>query len=501
MLRKLYLINIVLLCFSSAYGIEAVESHSVFFLPDPVYAGNLNPYVEAYWQINPRSVRYNTIPEKGIVARIKTDVMITNDTGMVLKEDHYIYQTIGCKTADELGGLNILELKRYLVVAGKIKMVVRLTDMNDTTNVLTLTDSFSIAKNNKQPFFATPELVDTFYESDVRTPFKKHGRQYIPICAPFIDDYKNSVSYYTELYNTDGIEKEDFPLTLTVFISKKQYESPFTKYQKIDTFKTTVDSNYVAGYYDIRNLPSGNYYLNVMLGNKMHRTLAKQSVFFQRENRHKSTEELTTEVAGKVDTGMESVTFLNLSKTFIAKYDVGQLKAILKMLYPVSDVMGQQAIEGFLKKPDEMYMRYFIYNHFVSINKKDPSKAWKDFTEEIKEVNKMYNTSSTPGYETSRGMMYLRYGAPTEIVTVENEAGTLPYEIWQYNQLTEKSGKTVTNAVILFYKSSETSFDFKLLHTTIQGEFHNAGWRQYLYLNSDGGNNLNSRAEQYLGTR
>ena len=92
MLRKLYLINIILLCAVRSYGIEAVESHSVFFLADPVYAGNFNPYVEAYWQVNPKSVRFNTIPEKGIVARIKTDVMITNDAGMVLKEDHYTFQ-------------------------------------------------------------------------------------------------------------------------------------------------------------------------------------------------------------------------------------------------------------------------------------------------------------------------------------------------------------------------------------------------------------------------
>ena len=171
------------------------------------------------------------------------------------------------------------------------------------------------------------------------------------------------------------------------------------------------------------------------------------------------------------------------------------------MMLPVSDAMGAQAIQGFLKKPDEMYMRYFIYNYFQSVNKKDPGKAWKEFAVEIKEVNKLFNTSTTAGYETDRGKMYLRYGAPSEIVTVENESGTLPYEIWQYNTLKEKTGKEVANAMMLFYKKSETTITYTLLHTTIQGEIHNIGWRSFLYVTPEGGNNLNSRAEQYLGQK
>ena len=501
MRRWLYFILPALFVLTSARAIEGVQSHSVFYLSDPVYQGKLNPYMESYWQVNPRTIHFNTTADKNIVARLKTDVLITNDTGKVIKEDHYIYQTRPVANANELGLLNIMELKRYLITEGKMKMVLTLTDLNDTNNHIRFIDTFTVAISPKEPFFAGPELIDTIYESDVRSPFRKHGKQYIPMCIPFVDDYQNSLGYYAEMYYGENIPSDAYPLTRSIFISKKQLEDPYAKYTRIDTIKSfSPDSNYVSGVFNINNLPSGNYYISVMLGDRFHRTLTSKSVFFQRANKHQTKEDLAIMKAA-ADTGMENVTFLNLSKTFVAKFDVGQLKAILKMMLPVSDAMGAQAIQGFLKKPDEMYMRYFIYNYFQSVNKKDPGKAWKEFAVEIKEVNKLFNTSTTAGYETDRGKMYLRYGAPSEIVTVENESGTLPYEIWQYNTLKEKTGKEVANAMMLFYKKSETTITYTLLHTTIQGEIHNIGWRSFLYVTPEGGNNLNSRAEQYLGQK
>ena len=159
--------------------------------------------------------------------------------------------------------------------------------------------------------------------------------------------------------------------------------------------------------------------------------------------------------------------------------------------------MEAQDIKGFLKDPDEMYMRYFIYNFFHARNENDPEQAWKEFADKVREVNKMFGTTSSPGYQSDRGYIYLKYGKPNDIITVENEPGSLPYEIWQYNSIAVKDHR-YSNQFFLFYRPADMITGFELLHSTLPGELHNNGWRNYLYTDGYPGNNSNSRAEQYL---
>ncbi len=295
-----------------------------------------------------------------------------------------------------------------------------------------------------------------------------------------------------------------YPLIEKVFIAKKPDSGPYGNTLKRDTVNPQKLS-FVSGSFNVAALASGNYYLRVTLENRIHKVIASESLFFQRLNTHPVIEKDTLKNTEKSpdpvsDTGMEHVNLLDLNKTFVAKYSLPQVRAILKMLLPGSDALGTENINNFLKKPDELYMRYYIYNFFLNINKDDPAYAWKEYSNKILEVNKLFTSHGTPGYETERGFIYLRYGKPTDIITVENESGTLPYEIWQYNTLTQTNRKEVANALFLFYRPQAT-FDYKLLHSTVEGEIQNEAWRTYLYTGGGGGTNGNSRAEQYIGNK
>ncbi|MBC7554528.1 MAG: GWxTD domain-containing protein [Taibaiella sp.] len=456
--------------------------------------------MEFYWQVNPKTLHFNTNEKKEILARIQVEVSITNDTGRVIKEDQYIYQTRPCANVQELETMNILELKRYFLTPGVMKMSLKLTDLNDTANHYTAFDTFTVKPTPEGPFYGSTELIDTFYVSDVKSPFRKHGMQYIPMCEPFFDTYKGEIAYYNELYHLERVNKIEFPLIQSVYISKKQSQEPSGSLLKIDTINS-ADYKYVTGKFDISKLPSGNYYLNIMLGSKNHKAICSSSIFFQRLNKYKNTEEIKAQKVA-LDTGLEKVTFVDLGKTFLAKFTLIQVTGILKMLLPLTDVTATQTIEAFLKKPDDMYMRYFIYNYFTNIDVKKPEKAWKEYSEKVKEVNRMFSKGGKIGYETERGFMFLRYGAPSEIITAAHEKGALPYEIWQYNTLKDMTGKTVANAVMLFYKTTDSDFDYRLLHTNINGEIHNGGWRNFLFnVNDATGDNASSKAEQYIGNK
>jgi GWxTD domain-containing protein len=501
MARRVGICFLILLCSLQSLAIEAVVGHTVFYIPDSEHGGKLWPNVETYWQIKPNTVHYKTTPEKTIIARIRTDIVFTNESG-IIKQDHFILQTTPRASMDELMTHSIIELRRYFVTPGMITMKFALTDMNDSTNHFYYTDSFMVNPVGNTAFYSNLQLLDTTIESGAETAFKKNGKQQVPACTNFLDDTKHLLHYYAELYATEKITVADYPLVQKVFIAKYENEGNYGNFIKTDTFKSTPP-HIVSGSFNIPALPSGNFYLQATLENNTHTVIASESYFFQRLNKH-PVQLVTDTVKSKnvvSDTGIENVTVLNLKKTFVAKYTLAQIRAILKMLLPFSDQMGTKTITNFLKKPDELYMRYYIYNYFAAINKDDPGKAWKEFSAKITEVNKLFNTNGVTGYETDRGFIYLRYGAPSEIITVDNESGSLPYEVWQYNTLTQLNHKSITEGVFLFYKPSQMTRDYKLLHSNVSGEVQNTSWRAELFVGGNNGGAGNSRAEQYIGNK
>jgi GWxTD domain-containing protein len=498
----------ILLVFVPVYGsaIDASVAKTLFYKPDSVQKQGYRPSLEIYWQVNPRSLHFATNQAKQIVARILTDISLTYSDGSV-KDDQFILQTSPRSTPEELADLSVLEIRRYDLKGGPVKISLRMTDMNDTGNKYVFYDSVDAKAELGHPFYSDIQMLDTSVVSATQSPFLKNGRQQIPLCADFLDDNKRMLHYYAELYALGQVPGNSFPLVQRVRLAKKPNESFFDEPSAIDTIRKAGGSH-VSGSFPIGKLKSGNYYIVTTLEDKTGYVLASKSHFFQRLNMHPEVTAVQKKIAGDIfkDTAMENVTVLNLDKTFLAKYSFSQLRAILKMLLPVSDPMQTSTINNFLKKPDEMYMRYFVYNYFQAINEKNPAAAWKEYTEKVLEVNKKFSVGGAAGYETDRGFIYLRYGKPTDVVTVSNETGALPYEIWQYNVLTQFSNKKeLANALFLFYKSGQMMSDYNLLHSTVTGEIINMNWRRFLYTNTNSSNssgvNTNSRAEQFIGNR
>jgi GWxTD domain-containing protein len=480
------------------FALDAAVSHSVFYVGD-----GYTPSVEIYWQVNPNTLHYHTNDQKMIVGRIRTDIYVSGNSGLIA-EDHYILSTVPVATIGEIVQHSIIEQKKYKITTGNIKMRLVLTDLEDSTNKYSYQDSVQVAPPQlKNPFFSDIELLDTIIPSGAHSSFLKNGQQQVPECSNFLDEPKKFLHYYSELYNTGTLPVDKFPLTRKVMISKKADDnSYYMNYVSVDTLKSAAALSVSWGSFDIAALPSGNYYLQSFIENNVHETVTSSSYFFQRMNPHPFIKSDSSKKAAPVtDTVMESVTVINLNKTFLSKYDLGEIKEILKMLIPFSDAQNVQTIRNFLKKPDEMYMRYYVYNHFKDINSENPGKAWKEFSERIIEANDKYGERGTHGYETDRGIVYLKYGQPTDIVTVENENGSLPYQIWEYDQLTQTNKKVIANAVFLFFRPFAYSSSYKLLHSTVGGEVQNTSWRTLLYTSASGGTNINSRAEQFLGNR
>ncbi len=486
-------------------AIDASVAATLFYRPEPHLAEKNRPYLELAWKINPKGLRFKTATDKTITARVLTKVNILVDNEL-FKEDEFILQTPPRKDINGLNSVTILETKRYFVKKGLVKISVQFFDFEDTTNVFTYTDTFRVPEPSPRMFLSNIQLADTFLANDTKTSFLKNNMQVIPLSSNFLDNHNRSINYYIELYNPDSIPDNKLPVYAKIRISKKENELFMPEYDRNDTMKEPRP--FIWGSIPAGALKSGNYWITASIEDKFGEIFSVQKLFFQRLNSNPYKPPVTAATPVKDvfnDSAMEQVTVLNLEKTFLAKFTLPQIKSILKMLLPFSDGMQTNTINGFLKKPDEMYMRYFVYNYFQAINNKDPEKAWKEFSEKIKDANKKFSAQGAPGYETERGFIYLRYGPPTDIITVTGETGTLPYQIWQYNNLTQFGiNKELANALFLFFKPNQMMSDYQLLHSTVPGEVMNSSWRYRLYdvksQASSTGFNLNTRAEQYFGT-
>ncbi len=492
MLRRVGLCFLILLLGFDARAIEAVTSFTIFYKEGADH--KRIPYAEVYWQINPGTIHY-TKNDAGLwYSKVKTSVLFRAEDGEVIAEDMYMLETT---PQDSLGILtqNIIELQRYNLQPGKVYIDVLLADPFMESNQYAYHDSVEIIIPKDEAYLSDIQLIDTAYVSTVPSIFLKNGQQQIPLCINFFDDNRKTLRYYGEIYKADVLKNMGV-LRTKVFISKTERGQTVYGLQNVDTLKSIVSKIPYSGNLDIRVLPSGNYYLNTILENEQGKMLSSEVLFFQRSNLSPLKKEVAETVTA--DTGMQKVEIFDLSSTFVGKYKLPQLRAILKMLQPIANPTEANAIAGFMKKPEETYMRYFIYNFFSSRNEQNPKKEWDAFTTKVKEVNKLFGSAGIPGYETERGVVWLKYGKPNERIQVQNEQGALPYEIWQYNA-TERQSSPGT---FLFYSPGFMINDYRLLHSTVNGETRNSNWRSILYTNSGSGSgNLNSRAEQYIGNR
>ena len=362
---------------------------------------------------------------------------------------------------DHINKNGILDLQRFFLVDGDYHLSLRLVDQNDTTNIEEHQQTFTLSKPNSVEF-SDVELLDQYWKSDSVSKLNKSGFEMIPLVTTYLGPEFNRLSYYTEIYFDEEIERDNPSVILTQSIlveENRKIAGQYNKLKKISTSSVVP----VLNSFDLSNLPTGNYVLKLSVMDKNQQVLNTEELSFQRTNLNNSMK-------------LNRLNSVSIANTFASILPQDSLDEFLKCLAPLASNLEKNIIDNKLNDIDDTLKRQFIYSFWYNRFPNDPAYNWSKYKNEVKKTNQLFGTKVRKGYETDRGRIYLKYGPPNTITDRPNEPSAYPYQIWHYYKIGRFNNKR-----FIFYLPDLVSNDYVILHSTLQGEYFNNNWKTDLH--------------------
>ncbi len=466
---------LILLFSFSLFAVNAQETKIKAYIDAKQFmAPGTGNYIEIYLQIAGHSVKFNPVKD-GIQARIgiEFDIFIKDS---LIKSDAYI---LASPVAKDSVQDNFYEIKRFLLEPGDYSLKIKLTDLNYPKSITAGIQPIKIEDLQKVPSISDVEVAEYAFASNEENNFQKSGYHIIPLLSNFFPTDLNKIPAYFEIYNADKIGdstvgviqkiiNEDNGEELEEFVSfTRVHAEPV-----IPLFKTM----------DIEKLGTGSYRMDVILTNKKLEQVAKRSYFFERSN----------DVA--IQFNPEK---LVLDPGFQNTINEDSVYYYLESLIPIAKPAEIKNIISTLKLKDKEKARKHIQAFWVETADKKSYEAWLKYKIQVQQAERMYHTNFQQGFETDRGRVFLKYGAPNNIVSKETSPSEYPYEIWTFNKIGKYSNKR-----FVFYNPDLVNNAYRLLHSDMIGELKNPAWPQILNKrNTNNGDidNPNKFNEQHWG--
>lgn len=285
----------------------------------------------------------------------------------------------------------------------------------------------------------------------------------VPLLTDYLPAAISSLGFYAEIYGSDAAIGTDSLFLLSCQIEDFEHKRIQGAFKHIQRAKGGAVVP-LAVEMPIAELGSGNYLAVVEAHDRKGTLLARRELFFQRNNSIRRQYDL------------ESMGTIDLSNTFAgAITDRDTLAEHLASMRPIADQLEQKIIDDRWKDRDMDLMRRFFYSFWANRGT-DPEAAWRAYAAEVVKVNKLFGCRVQKGYQTDRGMVYLKYGPPNTMMDRMNEMDAYPYTIWHYY----RAGR-FTNRRFVFYQPDLISQCLVLLHSEVPGEIQNPRWNQVLH--------------------
>lgn len=445
----LFFLAFVLVSFSKVFAVEA----DIIIKP---YLSKNTPYIEVYSFIVNGSLAMDSLANR----EIESLIVISDDDNVIIAEKYSFLLT-------KDNHADIIDLKRFQLKNGNYTVRVEILDLKDKSKL------FDYSKN-----IVIDYKENTFYQTDIFLAVSapegdrslvKHNVCLEPVAFGFSKNQKKLVCY-SELYNVTALSEDHLFASINLYEGKIGIGGKLIK-QK---YKKIVPEAYVPLILDmeIDDVVSNDYYLTVDIGNKKKEILSSKQVDITISNPYG---DFTTVSTYNKDFG----------NSFVQEKTREELQYMLKAIAPQVRNDRVEILNGVISDEDLNPKKYFLYRYWTEQSSADPEGLCNQYMKVADAVHNTYQSNLRGfGFETDRGRIFLKYGKPDDMVSVEDEPTAPPYEIWIYNFLPATNQTAVK---FLFYNPTLSTNDYELLHSTCRGEIFNPAWEVKLYGNDPNG--------------
>lgn len=462
----------ILLCAIAVLPMARLEAKELMYYVDicNFYDNSGKPYSEIYLDIDAHTVGYAKAEDGGLQGALEIQYLITrkgtdvNDAIAYDKKFELLSPIVSDSTAEQTR-FGIMDIRRISLDPGNYEFKGYIKD-KITPGAHQHQFVFDITvKSQPTGFisFSDIEFVQSVKPSAVQRPNSKLGLDIMPLVTNATYQDIDSLRFYLEIYNSQ-LESEGVYF-VNAFICLSSSTS------KIKNCSRTLRQNskpldVIYSSFNIKDLPTQTYYLNIEVYNKEQKMIASTLKKF-----------FVVNTRMEIETGLSASAFDE-----VFKLDDDKLNYYLHTLYYIS-TNTERDFANALKTTEEKKNYFFNFWENRKGNSGSPIKAWIEYRSRVDYANQHYKASHLEGWRTDRGRVILTYGTPNDIERYPSDNSKHPYEIWRFNKI-----KTQSNVRFIFYNPNEATADLVLLHSDLRGEVNNPRWEFNLYRNATDAN-------------
>jgi len=419
-------------------------------------------YIETYLSFLSTEINYQQITETKFQGSILVEMSITHENEIIYF-DKYKFQSP--LISDTLIQQRFLDKQIIALNNGKYTLELKLTDVL-SNHEITASTAISINYPPNKLSLSDVMILESYKLSTENSSLSKSGYDLIPLNtrgSHFFDDHTNSLNFYIEWYNTQTDTSTNKGYLLNYYIENDQTHIPLTGFNAIKKKTDEHTKAHLSGF-DISLLPSGNYNLVVSIMNRKGVGIINKRLFFQRRNSSTSL-------------SPQDYASLNSKGTFVDDFTIiEELAENISCLLPIATQREWSYASNQLRAWDLAQMKQFFYGFWKNRSPLEPKSEWAKYYDGVKRANQMFSCNKIKGFATDRGRIYLKHGTANYIENSVHENHMLPYQIWHFTKL-----GTQTNRLFIFAETAMGTNDYKLIHSTAQGELYNNNWKDIVY--------------------
>lgn len=413
-------------------------------------------FIETQLTIESKNLKFIYNEQKKWQATVQVTVLYLKDSVVV---KHLKYLLFSELIDDTLSiKYNLADLKRVSLPNGNYSIEIYLQDYNQQQSTGFLAEEIKINYQKDSLSISDIELVESYNESKTKSIYTKNGFDILPYTIQYYPTALSKLTFYAEIYNSDFYFKQDNFLT-SIYIRESLSGKALENFI-FNSKQTPASTTVLFSSFNISKLPTGNYFLTIEIRNKKNEQVADRNLFFIRTNT-------------AIVFNPQFLDSLKVAAEFENKLTDDSLNFFIQSLNPIASNDEHNYISYLKKSTDYSVMRAFIYKFWLQRNVINPYGEWEIYKSSVYAVENNFKTQISHGYETDRGIIYLKYGAPDQINKSEHEPGTYPYEIWHYYFISPNQ----SNVHFIFYNSDLVTNNYKLIHSDAIGEIKNPRWK------------------------